>query len=310
MGNLKTTLKVGRASAEVSLMKADGKPPDAQHEVRRVPVETIDPKPDGPMPTGELGLDLGFAPFDEGPVVQPQKSPSHLPAASDPFSTGASMPVTLDSPEVHSSQPVQTTVVEERIEWGVWHADSWVDLTDKLKKIDEDNKLDGMNIEATMTLSNVPRDLVRDEHYVLPRDPHSHKFVAMVYKGLKATGQAAVVRWTKRTNQALGVVVPRGTAAKPYLVVLELAWEENVREVPSSAFLDLDLVNDRQLASATTAMTKMGRPASYIRALRDERIAQRIALLDAARNGKVWALAEQEQDPSLQQLGDLLSAVK
>jgi hypothetical protein len=309
MANQRTTLKVGRASADVSLMKASGKLVEAQHEVRRVVVNEPAEAP-AVEQQPELNLDL-FAPFDEGPIIEPVRAPAPAAAPApaqadvDPFAQEE------QPPPVELATAPATTVVEERIEWGVWHAESWVDLTEQLKAIDINTKIDGMNIEATVSLAHVPRELVRDAHYVLPRDQSSHKFVCMVYVGLKRTGKAAVVRWTKRTNQALGVVVARGNENNAHLVVLELAWQETLRALPPAGLLDLDVLSEGQMAAAGRAMERLVRPASYIEGLHDTRNEQRAKLLERARAGKpIQAVEARTTDDEIERVAALFASVK
>jgi hypothetical protein len=57
------------------------------------------------------------------------------------------------------------------------------------------------------------------------------KVLALLWDSLRRTSSAGVVRWTKRTNQSLGIIVASGrlrdgTAA---LCLLECEWSQNLR---------------------------------------------------------------------------------
>ena len=251
-GEKRTRLAIGRAGGEVSLIKASSKPREAQHETRRV----------GAAPDVEPEPALGD-PFAEDPeAVEP------APRAS--------------APERPASQPaVERGVTTEGGEWVV--------LDDALEAIDVATRLDGMEVFATIGRSALPAATIRDAYYIAPAGQGAGRFLAVVWEALRVRKAAALVRWTKRTNQALGAVVAAGRGRTAHLLLLELEWPANVRDVPRRAVLTGE-VSARQAVQAGRAVDayRLG-AGDALDGLRDERAAQRAELLELARAGRLTA---------------------
>ena len=170
----------------------------------------------------------------------------------------------------------------------------WVDLTATLKTIDERCILDGMPIAATVAATAVPSMRVRDAHYVAPASEGAPKVLALVWMALRETRKAALVRWTKKTNQALGALVARGGENDPHLVLLELEWKQNMKPVPKRALLKMAMptLTGDNVAAAVRFVEAYHETPAIFDALRDERAGLRADVLAAARAGEPVAVPE------------------
>jgi hypothetical protein len=249
-------LRVGGVAAEVALVKTSGRPKAAMHETRRV---------DGPptfVPVGEEVL------ADETPFGF---------AGGDPETNATYQHPVLGMPD----PPEYRHGVTREADGG------WEDLTERLAEIDERTRLDGMEVAYTVASSAVPRLRVRDAHFVAPADQGATGVLAHLWQGLRDGDLAALVRWTKRTNQALGAIVASGTVLNAHLVLLELEWTASMRALPARARLGdaVEAVTPQGARAVADLLDALrGRPG-VVAHMRDERAAQRAELLDAARAG-------------------------
>lgn len=263
--NVHTQIIVGAARADVAFVKASSTASEAKHETRRI--------------VDEVAATIRrLHPEADPTAIEPEEP------AGDPFAEEESEVTPVRDPVA-----VAAVVVPPRNEQGVTRENgTWVDLTDDLKSIDDETRLEGATIESTVYLNTIPRMWVRDSYYIVPAGPEAVTFLGHLWWGLRETHSAAMVRWTKRTAQYLGAIVPVGTVAHPAMVLLEIEWPATRKEMPKMAKLDLDLVPDSGKAQAIEAMRAMLRPAMVIDSMRDERAAQRAELLAAARSGDDW----------------------
>lgn len=272
MSNQLTRIIIGGASADIALVKSSAKPKEAKHETRTVtPGDHIDE----PLPIGD------GAPFEP------------FPAPPEP-----DLVVAVEGPATVTMQGVKD--MDGR----------FVDLTEKLAEIDVRTKLDGVSVECTIPLNILPRSWVRDAYFIVPNGPGAGRFLSYIWSGLTPTGLAAMVRWTKRTDQFLGAIVSRGSAAKgASLMLLEFEWSANMRVVPENARLDVSSVPTTGQAQAEQAFRAMRQAPQAIVGMRNERTAQRAELLEAAREGREWDVPDQHQVPdAADSLGDALLA--
>jgi hypothetical protein len=268
----RTTLRLAGVEAEVSLVPGTRKMREAQYEVRRE-------YDDGPAAREAVAAHIAVDPFGD---------PEHTQAVR----LADDLAVAPERPAAPSGGRVRHGVTGPD--------DQWVDLTERLAAIDRECLVDGMEVLFTMALRGVPRLLVKDVHHLVPVGPAAHDVLRRVWVGLNGAADedlVAVVRWTKRTNQTLGVVQPSmavvGGSSAPVLRVLEMHWPETLTEAPPAAALDVDAVPEGGVASAMELVRALrGRPSEVWR-LRDERMARRAELLEAAREGHEWSAPEQ-----------------
>lgn len=291
----RNTIRIGSVSAEVSLIKTSAKPREAQHDTRRVDepghVRMLPPSAE------EVSIDFTTDPLGAPGDPEPPGGPDD--SAFPPLATQGGRA----QAEAAFTGATATAAEPADVERGVWRASNedrvWVNLTNELAAIDERTILEGMEIAATVGSAAVPRAWVRDAYYVAPAGDGAPKVLALLWWGLRDNRAVEFVRWTKRTNQALGALVAAGTAAKPHLLLLELEWAANVRPVPPRAKLATALAatTERERGAASELVEAYRAQPRVVEELRDERAAQRAELLEAARNGAALpeAPAQQEQ---------------
>lgn len=288
---MNTQIIVGAARADVAFVKASSTAKEAKHETRTV-----------------------------GDVVRSRQAAAPSAPTSgegDPFGDDFESAVearntamaTLER-AVEELGPIPVTAQTDKKQRGVTREDgTWVDLTDAFAAIDERTHLEGAAIETTVYLNTIPRMWVRDSYYIVPSGPDAVTFLGHLWLGLRETHSAALVRWTKRTAQYLGAIVPVGTTTHPALVLLEIEWVANRKGMPQMARLDLGLVPDAGKATAIEAMRAMLRPPAVIDNMRDERAAQREELITATRAGADWKAPKPSKPPrAVDDLGQALVA--
>jgi non-homologous end joining protein Ku len=277
----RTTLVFGGVAVDVSLSKASAKPKDAAHDVRRMIGDEL------AEVARERAL-AAFAPWVDVALTTEPLTEQRWAVADDALADERTGPsgetVWRDAPDPFADLP------PERVEQGVLlESGEFVDLTDRLAEIDERTRVEGMEVLATIASSSVPRTRVRDAHWIglAPGSSSGAKVLAILWRALRQEDAAAVVRWTKRTNQAVGIVVPTGAMGRgAALCLLELEWAANLRAPGPRACAPLDVeVSDRELGAARRLVEALHRPASFVDGLHDERAVKRAELLGAARDG-------------------------
>jgi hypothetical protein len=309
-----TVLMAGPVRADVSLVKTSKKLSEAKWETRRVVAESAERVPTvdtAAMFEREAAVaDLGGAAgvehrqdlaaqerfiagavtaVDELPMgpLAPAADPlpDRVAYAARPHAPGDPHPVIpqtreqslqRDSVMAGFTRPAPETVVQR----GVTLGDRFVDLTEKLKAIDDRAQIDGMQIVGTIS-SRVPRERIRDSYWISPR-AGAADVLRMIYHGLRASDSALAVRWTKRTNQAVGVIIPRGDA----LLLLELEFAAAMVDAPKAAAV-AGVISDREAAAIGMFLDSMAAKRSDLDAVVDERQQMQAELLQAARAGDV-----------------------
>jgi non-homologous end joining protein Ku len=355
------TLRFGAVSAAVSLLNTSGKPKAAQHETRRVLVEsptvgratasaaageTIATAADPLGEPAEPGLQRAACesghPVDPdetrveferaaaeldplGETSQPEPSIERMPEAPTPterppsqrdrdlFGATAREPREDFAGRVAESEPQTYTPPATDVQQGVHNAvGEWVDLTAMLAEVDERTKVDGMEVVATIPQQSVPRERVRDAKYVASADPETAKVLALLWHGLRHTGRAAVVRYTKRTAQTLGIIVARGSRAHSggHLLLLEVEWAQNMRPVPTKASGPVGRdVDEREVMAAVDLVEAFAAPTAAMDDLRDERLAKRAELLEAAREGRLADYTPPPEPVPIPDAPDMIAAL-
>lgn len=218
-------------------------------------------------------------------------------AAGLPVVPGATPRDVLDRLEERGTAP-EYTPPPTTVQQGIHRDDgTWVDLTDRFEEVDRLTKLEGMHVVATIATNTVPRERVRDAFYVTGTDPDTFKVLALLWRGLRMTHRAAVVRWTKKTAQACGIIVARGALPLPsgaaprgeesaHLVLLEVEWAQNMRGIPRKAGGPIMReVEDDEVAAAVDLVQAFAAGPSALNDLADERLAKRAELLERAKAG-------------------------
>ena len=303
----KTTLSFGLVNVPVALLKMTAAPTDQKYDTAGPnghPLHTemrlfkpgtdemIEPTQTQQRATAALGeppltasdlpaLDPGFD--EEQPMDPTAPDPVE---AQERFAEAAGLN-TPEQRQVLVEAESGAVVSKDKIRRGLRMDDgSFLDLTDGLAEIDEATKLEQMGIVAFMDIGQVPRELVRDSHYLIPDASDGHRALTILYHAMRAERRAAVVKWTKRAKQALGVIVADGR--RKTLVVLEMAWPNHVRPAEEDQRVQ-GYASYEAPAAATIACRELiaamsvTRDGSFERQ-RDDRELMRTDLLRAALN--------------------------
>lgn len=253
---------------ETELAKFDGRagPRGGRLETRYRPVEGADVAIPAPPVAGRVDIEMHAPEWARRPPV------AEVP--TEPFTV-----------EVVDGKP-ETEVTSEDVRRGLWVDGKFVDCTEQLDVIEEETKLERMWVESFIPARNVPRHWITASYYVAPSDRYGLHVLGLLYAAVRAKDRAAIVRWTAKTRQSLGVL----RATPDGLVVHKVVWGEQVREVPESAkqVVEQALVASEAEVAATMALVReMSEPGrDVLDELRDPAVFLREQLREAALEGR------------------------
>jgi hypothetical protein len=199
-----TTLVWGRMPpVPVDLFKTTKAQPEADFETRWV----------GEVEAGPVELDTR-----PEPVVPEPSAPPTDPLAEELPRPGEMTPEALA--EAFDIPPAEVEAPRPEKRKGLTIDDRWLDLTENLDAITDATRLEEMRVIGFVPSPSVPRVLVTGSYYLGSGGPGAPKVLRALEEGMRAHHAVAVVKWTKTSRQALGVIV----ASKKAMYVLELAW--------------------------------------------------------------------------------------
>lgn len=176
----------------------------------------------------------------------------------------------------------------------------FVDLTQLLEDIDEHVKLEGLTVAKSIDSTAIPRGRVRGSFWVEPAGDKagvalSTRVRDLLWTVLAEDRRALVVRWTKRTNQALGII--RASKANDALELLEIEWGPNMRKPSKRAQVTPGFeASEAELEAARDFLKRTAAPASELDTLADERRVLQVQALELAKTGEVLELPERHSD--------------
>lgn len=193
----------------------------------------------------------------------------------------------------------------------------FVDCTAQLAEIDARTRLDRFEVVAFIDIGQVPRERVLASYYVAPSEPEGKRALRLLYEAMRSTRRAAVAKWTTRTRQACGVVVPfeHRASRQVALMVLKLAWAEDMRAVPPAAALNDVVVADtidgrgRMLGAAEELVRAWSDRRVALDELRDDAIALREELMARVVAGEMDPLVV-GPEPEAEPMPDLQAALE
>jgi len=163
---------------------------------------------------------------------------------------------------------------------------SFMDCTGRLKAIEEETKLEQMTVVKFIDVGQVERARVLASYYIGASEPKGAKPLHLIYEAMKARRRVAVVKWSNRSRQSLGVLVPHGKSET--LMLLKLAWAEDWREAPSKAVSIMRAgVTDAEVEMAGKLIDAMSDTVDSLDELRDDAIVLREDLHAEALAGEV-----------------------
>lgn len=317
----KTFLVLGDVKAPVTLEKTSGESAGPRWESVEIDEATGKPVVHGTAVdiTDEQVL---IGPSDEEPVTDAQVASfaSSLAAAGIDVVTDERIPQGAVAVVDRRSQvtPVIPQTVKQALERdaaaghipapirrarGVYtDKGDFIDLTQLLADIDEHVKLEGLTVAKSIESSAIPRDRVRGSFYIEAggKDKAGKALAVRVrdllFTVLAGERRALVVRWTKRTNQALGIIV--ASKAHDALVLLEVEWGPNMRKPSRAAQVTPGFApSDAELEAARDFLKRTAAPASAIATIGDERRELQTRAVELAKaKGELLALPKRHSD--------------
>ncbi|HEX7088699.1 MAG TPA: Ku protein [Longimicrobiales bacterium] len=261
----RTELRFGLATAPIALLKTTGETDEPSFEKAG---------PNGGKLKTEMRPDPEYKPVDEESSIVPP-TPEEIRAAQkavDEVAERARKARESEVPEVPVVVEEGTGVEVAEPRRGIRLADgSFVDLTDELARIDERTRLDAMDTVAFIRREQVPRERILGSYFLAGDGAGAMRLLRTLFMASRTAGRVPVVRWTKTKRQAVGVIVPALEDGKQHLKVLELAFAEDVREVPERADLNAVTASDEDVEAATALIEAMADSSAALDEVTDER---------------------------------------
>lgn len=253
-----------------------------------------------------------------GPPAEPEDDPlagTAVPTASSAPIGGAVPPAGEQKKAEEAEDEDEPTQPRK----GIRKEDGgFVDLTDQIADIGERATLEEMRVLFFLDARHVPRERIIGSYYlagaalgeadtdIVP----SVRLLKTLHIALGVTKRVAVVRFTKRRGQTLGVLVARRDGA---LLLLELAFAAQVRQPNGKCLAHTKAeVSMEALHSATRLIASMAGKRDSLDGVRDARVVMEDELVARAEAGELddyELVAELDADEETEQLGKLLAGV-
>lgn len=166
----------------------------------------------------------------------------------------------------------------------------FIDCTDQLAAIEKRTKLDRIEVVKCIDSTRIRRQRVIGARYVGGQDPESIAKLALLWRSLHERREVAVVKYTLRKRQYLGVI--EASAQAGALVLLDLVWSEDWRAAPAKAKLADVQVPVQQVAAMGALLGALHGTPDVLDELRDDAIALREELLARALAGEMAEVVE------------------
>lgn len=255
----------------------------------------------------------------EKPIEEQVEAP--VPVTSDPLAgiadftapTGTSDAVASVEGEfrqvlVEDGYPDHTVEPHElrkgvRLEGG-----EFIDCTDQLAAIVERTKLDRMDVVATVDSTTIRRREVIGAYYIGAQDEKAPPVLRLLFEALAQERRAAVVKFTTRSRQQLGVIVPDTRTGT--LMLMSLVFHEDYRDAPAKAkVIQNAQVTEAQVDVMRQIVKSLNDTPDVFDTLRDDAIALREELRARALAGEMSAeVVEPLPEPATaEELDEVLS---
>jgi non-homologous end joining protein Ku len=239
-------------------------------------------------------------PVDGVPAVEGKSDP--LATAEDP---GREAPRLMESTVPSEAGAVvagefRRVLVEERsgevvepeqVRRGVRLDDGrFIDCTEQLDAIETQTKLDRMDIVKCIDSTRIRRQRVVGAYFVGGQDAKSKAVLKLLHTTLRRRREVAVVKYTTRSRQQLGVIEADHRTGT--LMLLSLVWSEDWREAPAKAQLAEVEVPEGQVEKMGALLGALHGHVDVLDTLRDDAIALREELLARALAGEMADVIE------------------
>jgi non-homologous end joining protein Ku len=268
----KTTLAFGLVKCPIALYGTTGKPEDAPKW------DTAGPNHGFLKTAAELMVedsDAGDSPL----AIEPSEPDAELAAA----------PSGLFEMNGDERVPVERADVRR----GLRREDgTFIDLTENIADIEARTKLEEMRVVEFIRTEELRRDRIRNSYFVASDAPGTAKVLRLLCEVMQAKKRIGIVKWTKRSRQSLGAIVPYPDGKT--IEVLELSWPEDVREPPEKVLWPAQVeVSADELGVANELVAVMsGRRADSLDVQRDDARGMYRELLARAEAGEMFTMPE------------------
>lgn len=295
-----TTLILGKVEVGIGLFSTVAKPKGlatfetagpnggvlvAQQHAAERPLSSSEPMPEM---SAEKGDPLGADPGSEAPPIA--EAPASAPAKGD------AVPGEYERALIE--QGTGQVVEPDEVRKGIRKGDgTFIDLTEHLKQIESETKLEKMEIVKFVRVETIDRARIDASYYIGAQEAHDAKPLRLIYEAMKLRRRVAVVKWSSKSRQSLGVLVAHGTDET--LMLYKLTWAEDFREAPARArSVARATVSPQEIDIAAQLVDAMGDSVEALDELRDDAIALREELIARALAGEVEAI---ETPPSVEE---------
>lgn len=255
-----------------------------QDAAREKPLSSDEPMPERVERGDPLGADPGSdaPPIDAGSTQQ-----AALARAGDAQANLVPGEIKRVLIEEGTGQTVERADVRK----GIRHEDgSFTDLTGHLEAIEAETKLERMEVVSFIDVGQIERARVEASYYVGAAEPKSAKPLRLIYEAMKLKRRVAVVKWSSKSRQSLGVLTAHGKSET--LVLLKLAWAEDWREPPAKAVsVARARVSPEEIDMAARLIEAKGDTVDSLDELRDDALVKREELREKAERGEVEPMA-------------------
>lgn len=297
----KTTLVVGKVEVGVGLFTTREKPADVAQ------FDTAGPN-GGVLVTEDAARPKPLS--SEEPMEERVEASDPL-AVNDPGSEAP--PVEEGSTDSLVPGEIKRVLVEagtgqavdrEEIRKGIRHEDgSFTDLTGHLLAIEAETKLERMEVVAFIDVAQVDRARVEASYFIGANEAKDAKALRLIYEAMKLKRRVAVVKWSSKSRQSLGVLSAHGRTGT--LMVLKLTWAEDFRPAPAKALsIGRANVSGVEIDMAAQLIDAMGATVESLDELRDDAIVLREELREKAARG----LVEPMEPPAVEEAIELEDA--
>lgn len=165
---------------------------------------------------------------------------------------------------------------------------AFVDCTEQIAAIEERTKLDRIDIIRCIDGTRIRRERVLGSYYVGAQDAEAKAALKLLYDALRSRREVAIVKYTTRSRQQLGVIMPH--AATGTLVLLNVVWAEDWRAAPSKATaIQKVAVPERQVLAMCKLLGALHGHVDDLDVQRDDAVALREELRARALAGEMDA---------------------
>lgn len=314
----KTVLQIGAIKAPVQLYSTIDKPAGladfetagpngGQLRAQQIgaPVERATEKAAAAavLPSATLDADPGSdaPPPDEMPTAEAEALIDARQKAFAAEEDAAAATARTEPGEYRRALVEQGTGIEvapEKVRKGIRLDDgTFVDCTAHLARIAEDTKLERMEIVDTVDATKVGLHRVKGSYYLTADGKGAPRRLRMLYEGMKRDRSAALVKWTRKTRQTMGVLKP-APGLDETILVIELAWAEDVRKPGPRQVAHMQAeVTEGEVDAMVMLLRSMRSSPHALDELRDDALARREEVIEKARAGTLEELEVPDAPP-------------